>query len=166
MVRGLPHGAVEMFTQSVQPVLMNHCTSSGCHGAQSQTSLRLVRIPTGKAATKRITQRNLASVLQFIDRENPMSSKLLKAASGPHGTLEHAIFNEHQEPQFLRLAAWANQLASRTEQEVPETVLPEEQTASEDSGFPQKSPRVLSQELDRTAPHKVYERALALAATL
>jgi hypothetical protein len=152
MVRGLPHGAVEMFTQSVQPVLMNHCTSSGCHGFQSQTNLRLVRIPTGKAATKRITQRNLASVLQFIDRENPMSSKLLKIPCNPHGTAQHAIFNEREEAQFERLAAWAYQVANRQGRDVPDTVLPEEQTVKADPRFPQKTPRVLSQESRKGRP--------------
>ena len=48
MVRSLPHGAVETFTQSVQPVLMNHCATGGCHGPQSDTGLRLFRVPTGK----------------------------------------------------------------------------------------------------------------------
>jgi hypothetical protein len=158
MIRGLPHGVVETFTQSVQPVLMNHCTSSGCHGFQSQTNLRLVRIPTGKAATKRITQRNLASVLQFIDRENPMSSKLLTASSGPHGTVQHGIFNEHEAAQFQRLAAWANQIASRPSQEVPETVLPEEQTVQSDPRFPQKTPRVLSQEARKGRPLAASDR--------
>ena len=37
MVRGMPPGAVETFAQVVQPLLMNHCTSSGCHGSQAET---------------------------------------------------------------------------------------------------------------------------------
>ena len=41
LLRALPPGTVETFTQSVQPVLMNHCATGGCHGPQSSTSLRL-----------------------------------------------------------------------------------------------------------------------------
>ena len=72
MVRSLPPGVVETFTQSVQPVLMNHCATGGCHAPQSETGLRLFRVPTGKQASRRITQRNLYSVLPFVDRDNPV----------------------------------------------------------------------------------------------
>jgi hypothetical protein len=126
MIRGLPHGAVETFTQSVQPVLMNHCTSSGCHGPQSETGLRLLRAPAGKSASRRVTQRNLYSALQFIDRENPAASQLLSAASGPHGAARYAIFNEHQALQYKRMVDWANQLAHHPTSEAPATVTPSE----------------------------------------
>jgi hypothetical protein len=124
MIRGLPHGAVETFTQLVQPVLMNHCATSGCHGPQSETGLRLFRTSGNQLASRRITQRNLYSVLQFIDLETPQSSRLLTAPSGPHGTARYAIFNEHQASQYRRMADWANQLAHQPEQEVPSTVTP------------------------------------------
>ena len=31
LVRGMPPGTVEQFTQTIQPLLMNHCAASGCH---------------------------------------------------------------------------------------------------------------------------------------
>ncbi len=49
MIRGLPQKAVENFTQSVQPLLMNNCTASGCHGPQSESGLRLQRTDLGPA---------------------------------------------------------------------------------------------------------------------
>ena len=124
MIRGLPRGAIESFTQSVQPVLMNHCATAGCHGPQSDKGLRLFRIPTGKSASRRITQWNLYSAILFVDRENPTASRLLTVPSGPHGTAKVAIFNEHQAAQYKRLADWANQLAQQSSPEVPATLNP------------------------------------------
>jgi hypothetical protein len=122
MIRGLPPGAVEMFTQSVQPVLLNQCTASGCHGPQSETSLRLFRASGNKLASRRITQRNLYSVLQYVNMDNPQASRLLSVASEPHGTARYAIFNEHQASQYKRLIDWANLLAHPSTPDAPATV--------------------------------------------
>ena len=122
MIRGLPHGAVETFTQLVQPVLMNHCTASGCHGPLSESPLRLFHISGNKTASRRITQRNLYSVLQFVDLDNPQASRLLSAPTEPHGTARYAIFNEHQATQYKRLVDWTNQLSHQPTPEVPAMV--------------------------------------------
>jgi len=110
MVRGLPQGTVEMFTQHVQPVLMNHCATSGCHGPQSGSEMQLLRTTSGRQAGRRLTQRNLYAVLQFVDRENPMQSRLLTAPNGPHGTAEYAIFSERQAAQYKHLIDWVARL--------------------------------------------------------
>ncbi len=34
MVQGLPAGTVEAFTSTIQPMLLNHCSTAGCHGPQ------------------------------------------------------------------------------------------------------------------------------------
>jgi hypothetical protein len=111
MVRGLPRGFVETFTQSVQPVLLNGCTGAGCHGPQSTTSLKLFRVPANRTASQRITQRNLYGVLQYVNTSNPSASELLRAASEPHGTARYAVFGDRQAPQYRRLADWTSQLA-------------------------------------------------------
>ena len=107
-------------------MLLNHCTGSGCHGLQSESGLRLLRVPTSKLATRRITQRNLYSVLQYVDRDNPAASRLLSAAAKPHGTLKNPVFNEHQASQFQRLADWANEVAGRVAADEPATLMPAE----------------------------------------
>jgi hypothetical protein len=122
MIRGMPRGVVETFTQSVQPVLLNHCATSGCHGPQSTTGLRLCRVPAGRSSTRRTTQRNLYSVLQFVNRENPTASKLLTAATKPHGTAQHAIFGEREALQYQRMVDWATLIARPAEAEIPESV--------------------------------------------
>ena len=151
MIRGLPRGAIESFTQCVQPVLMNHCATAGCHGPQSETGLRLFRIPTGKSASRRITQRNLYSALSFVDRENPTASRLLTVPSGPHGTSKIAIFNEHQAAQYRRLVEWTSQLAGQSStSDVPLTLNPAFMPAT--SGMAVPPPQMLSQEARRAHP--------------
>ena len=122
MVRNLPHKAVETFTQSVQPVLMNNCLGSGCHGPLSDVPMRLFRVSSGKSPTRRMTQRNLHSVLQFVDRENPTASRLIKACDGPHGSARHSVFGERQGDQYRRLLIWTLLLAERPAARSPATV--------------------------------------------
>ncbi len=124
MIRGMPRGVVESFTQSVQPVLLNHCTNSGCHGPQCAGGLRLYRIPKGNSSSRRVTQRNLYSVMQFVDQRDPSASKLLAAASSPHGTVQYAVFAEHQASQYQRLSDWINLMAQHTGSETPAAVAP------------------------------------------
>ena len=111
MVRSLPHGVVEMFTQSVQPVLLNNCISSGCHGPNMENGLPLHRVLINKTTSRRLTQRNLYATLQYVDRENPAESRLLKAVSGPHGTSRTPIFSDRQASQYQRLVEWVGLLA-------------------------------------------------------
>jgi hypothetical protein len=139
MVRGMPRGAVETFTQSVQPLLLNNCATAGCHSPQSETGLRLWHIASGRPSSRRTTQRNLYSALQFIDRENPSASKLLTAASKPHGTVQHPIFGEHQTLQYQHLLDWASQIARPEAAEQPESVArrgPPEVTEPPDEAAP------------------------------
>lgn len=142
MVRGMPHRVVEMFTQSVQPLLLNNCATAGCHGPQSATGLRLWHIAAGRPSSRRTTQRNLYYALQYISSENPSASRLLTAASKPHATIPHPIFDEHQAQQYRRLLDWANQIAE-PEAERPESVArrqPPAVTEPPDDGTPQTLP--------------------------
>jgi hypothetical protein len=153
MIHSLPRGAIETFTQSVQPVLMNHCAVGGCHGPQSETGLRLFRIPTGRPASRRVTQRNLYSALSFVDRENPAASRLLTVPSGPHGTAKIAIFNEHQAAQYRRLVDWTSQLAGQpANDEAPATLNPMFLPGPPNGAPVQPPPQMLSQEARRAHP--------------
>ena len=104
----MPPGAVETFAQVVQPLLMNHCTSSGCHGPQSETRFRLMRTPVNQPAGRRLTQRNLQAVLEYVDYNAPSSSRLLTVVSGPHGPVRAGTFSDRQAGQYKRIADWVN----------------------------------------------------------
>lgn len=151
MVRGLPRGAVETFTQSVQPVLMNHCATSGCHSPQAE-GMPLLRVSGSKPNSRRITQRNLGSVLDFVDRDNIAASRLLTAASGPHGTVQHAVFSEHEAAQYNRLVEWVCQLAQQPASGVPATITPTMPAFPPDATLGQTPPQVLSKDALKAQP--------------
>ncbi|HYW79346.1 MAG TPA: hypothetical protein VE890_07190 [Thermoguttaceae bacterium] len=112
MVRAMPTGTVETFKQTIQPLLLNNCTSIGCHGPTSTTPLRLMRSSISAAPSRRLTQRNLHATLQWIDPEHPMASRLLTTPIAPHGTAKTAIFVDRQSVQYEGLVEWVRQVAS------------------------------------------------------
>ena len=123
LVRRLPPGTVEVFTAEVQPLLMNNCTSSGCHGPNSDHAFRLLRVPRSRPGGRRITQQNLYSVLQWIDREAPEKSKLLRVPIEPHGGMDRPVFSQRELGQLQQLSEWVNRLrAPPDREEVPATV--------------------------------------------
>jgi hypothetical protein len=166
MARNLPRGTVETFTQLVQPVLLNHCATSGCHGPQSSSELRLFRVPASQLASRRITQRNLYSVLTFVDHENPNASRLLTAATEPHGSLKLPIFNEHQATQYKRIESWVHQLAgqSGSESETPLTVNPLLSPRSTSTSAQPTPPKTLSPEVSKAQPLSASEKNLSVSA--
>jgi hypothetical protein len=114
MVQGLPAGAVEVFTATIQPMLLNHCSTAGCHGPQGTASLRLLRIPSGKSPSRRATQRNLYAVLSAVDQDRPAQSPLLTAPMRPHGQAKSAVFTSREAMQYQQLAHWVYLIANQS----------------------------------------------------
>jgi hypothetical protein len=112
-VHDLPPRAVEYFTTHIQPMLLNHCSTAGCHGPQSVTSFPLLRLPGGRTGSRRSTQRNLYSALALIDRDQPSNSPLLTAPASAHGTAKSPIFSKHQANQYRQLVEWVYLVSSR-----------------------------------------------------
>ena len=115
LVRGMPPGSVETFTQTVQPVLANNCSMAGCHGPDTESRFRLLRTPSGRPASRRLTQRNLHSTLEWIDRDTPAASRLLTAPIRPHGSAQAAVFTDQQVEQYQQLVDWVNWVAQSEE---------------------------------------------------
>lgn len=105
LVRGMPPGTVDAFTSTIQPLLMNSCATSGCHGPGSKSNYVILRIPSDRSGARRLTQRNLQSSVQMLDYQNPLQSKLLTSASRPHGTASSAIFDP-QTVKYRQLYNW------------------------------------------------------------
>lgn len=105
LVRGMPPGTVEAFTSTIQPLIMNSCATSGCHGPGSKSTYIILRIPSDRTGTRRLTQRNLQSAVQMLDYQNPQQSRLLSAASRAHGTAGSAIFDP-QTVKYRQLYNW------------------------------------------------------------
>jgi hypothetical protein len=106
LVRGLPAHAVETFTASIQPLLVNNCTTSGCHGPRSPGKLRLLRLSLSGPANRRLTQRNLHAVWQTVDANQPAASPLLTQPIRPHGRAKGPIFSGHDAAQYRQLVSW------------------------------------------------------------
>ncbi|MGD9722573.1 MAG: hypothetical protein AB7O59_14675 [Pirellulales bacterium] len=129
VVRNLPHGTVETFTNGIQPLLLNYCARAGCHGSQSTTAMRLERIPPNRYTGRKSTQRNLQSVLAMIDREQPLHSKLLTAPAQPHGKDNVVIFTDRRQSQYRQLVQWVYQVVGNPPAPQPMPVAPDDRTA-------------------------------------
>jgi hypothetical protein len=123
MARNLPPGTMEHFTNTIQPMLLNHCAKSGCHAGRGQGGLQLERIHP-KLAGRFSTQRNLRRVLAQLDLENPQQSKLLQAPIRAHGPAAMPIFTDREQSQYRQLVEWVYALAG-TRQQPPEPTLAE-----------------------------------------
>ena len=122
LIHTLPVGTVETFTGSIQPLLLNHCSVANCHGVSSTNKLRLLRWPSGRPASRRLTQRNLHTVLTLVDRERPAESPLISTPIKPHGPLDKPVFTNHQLAKFKQLVAWVHEVSKSPAPAPPDTV--------------------------------------------
>lgn len=126
---GLPREAALDFVSKIQPLLVNRCATSGCHGPGSGKSFELQRTKLGKAPPKAHSERNLAAVLDRIDREQPQNSPLLVKLRGESKSLgprqSHGGLSREQ-TQTLR--NWIESIAQK-----PEPVAPAKVEAKDDA---------------------------------
>lgn len=149
MVRGMPPGTVESFTQTIQPMLMNNCASGGCHGPAATDTFSLLRIPVGTPPSRRMTQRNLHTVLQWIDQENPDASPLLTAATRPHGSAKAPIFTDRQVAQYRQLLEWVYQVSQVAPPPAPPPQMTQNQAVARPDGA---APAVFHGPVDAAQP--------------
>ena len=127
LVLSMPAGSMEMFTQTIQPLLANSCTTAACHGPGASADFRLLRLPPARLPSRLTTLRNLHATLQWVDRDEPASSRLLTAVVAPHGTAETPIFANRRAEQYGRLVAWVHRVAAVEPPRIPQTVSQTEQ---------------------------------------
>jgi hypothetical protein len=111
MVRGMPPRTVETFSQVIQPMLVNNCSTAACHGQSVRNGFHLFRTPADSPPSRLLTQRNLHAALEWLDREDPEASPLLTYASQAHGTARVAIFTDRQVAQYRQLRDWCYRVA-------------------------------------------------------
>jgi hypothetical protein len=115
LVASLPQGAMSMFTDTVQPLLSNHCGSAGCHGQAYREGFRLLRMPGSRVPSRRLTQRNLYATMQIVDREESDASPLLTKALEPHGGVAAPVFASEETLKYRQIAAWVRYVAAPDE---------------------------------------------------
>jgi hypothetical protein len=87
---GLSRPVATDFTRHVQPIVVNKCATSGCHGVNSQSSFQLTS--TARGANPVISERNLAAVMKQVDLTRPSSSPLLLVLEKAHGGQAVSMF--------------------------------------------------------------------------
>jgi hypothetical protein len=102
----LPAGAVELFTRRVQPVLVNSCTTAGCHQPGGEQQFQLDRSLLHGMANRRSTTRNLAATLELVNRQQPQLSLLLTVPREAHGGMDRPIFGPRQDAALRHLVDW------------------------------------------------------------
>ena len=75
----------ERFTSAIQPLLHNKCGNARCHGTSSDHEFRLTRGVPGAGNHRMHVERNLASILRYVDTDRPHESRLLTIMQGAHG---------------------------------------------------------------------------------
>jgi hypothetical protein len=112
----LPPGAVEYFTQKVQPILLNRCAANGCHNPRVDGTFQLAKPARGQSIPLRTTQRNLRSALSLVNRGNPSDSPLLSLPFVPHGGISSPVLSAANAKERQFLIAWVGMLATGTGQ--------------------------------------------------
>lgn len=149
---GFSRPVAQEFMQRVQPLLVNKCGSSGCHGNDQHS---FVVISTRNGSTPLIAERNLAAALKHIDLSRPENSPLLQATTGSHGGSGESIFQGRTGNIQIRiLRDWVNSVsrelspeeaapaavAARADRPLPTTLASPGSTTSSASERPQQQP--------------------------
>ncbi|MBI3411739.1 MAG: hypothetical protein HY040_25695 [Planctomycetes bacterium] len=93
---------LSLFTQKIQPILMNTCAN--CHTDGRGGQFQLYR--AGDAGHRAATQRNLAAVLAQLHMQKPALSPLLIKAVSAHGNTQNAPIQSQQGIPYRSLCEW------------------------------------------------------------
>jgi hypothetical protein len=131
----LPPGAIELFTRRVQPILVNNCTTAGCHPPGSEQQFQLDRALLHGLANRRSTMKNLAATLAIVDHQQPHLSRLLTVPRQAHGGMRSPVFGPRHVAAFSHVVDWVALVtkANTPEEEpaLPTTQLDAEPAAAE-----------------------------------
>ncbi len=92
------------FNDRIQPILINRCSQSACHGSSSSSAFRLVE-PRGTSYA-RISAENLKHVLAMVDPDPSGTPKLLVYATKPHGPQQSAAIALSESTLIDELKKW------------------------------------------------------------
>lgn len=135
----LPKGSMERFSVVIQPMLVNRCGANGCHGPAAKSNFHLLRPSAGQMMSKRFSQRNLFTVLQYLDKDNPEESPLVTIPQEKHGSTLAPVFDKRSQHQLDDLIAWAKLLAKESPQAALPTSIGPPQTLLTQSGSAAKT---------------------------
>jgi len=112
-VKQLEPEVVQTFSKQLQPLLLNKCAVSGCHGPNPRSKYQLITSRWSKTTPQNISFRNLYNSLLFINFSQPEQSPILTHATSAHGELKTALMSvRHNPEQLTRLVNWVRILTS------------------------------------------------------
>lgn len=106
--------AAKLFRSHLQPILIQKCGQSGCHGAQATNELKLLR-PSANS-TKKTAENNIASLVPFIDAADANKSTLYQMATRPHGTQKTGSIGQIDNDGSDELLGWLKLVIYQTQQ--------------------------------------------------
>ncbi len=112
--------AFDIFRKKVQPILQKNCMTAECHGPDSLTGYRLLRV-SPRMARGEILQNLYASVKQ-LDARQPEKSPFLRKPVAPHGQDSRTIFMNQDYATYQILIAWTY-LVTRNQYVIPREIL-------------------------------------------
>jgi hypothetical protein len=107
----LSREVVESFTRHVQPILVNNCTTAGCHQPGGPQKFQLDRALLHGFSNRRTTMSNLTATLPLVNREEPAQSPLVTVPRTPHGGMNKPVFGPAQGQLVNQLIEWAQLVA-------------------------------------------------------
>lgn len=97
---------VTMFSRQVQPVMLNRCGQSGCHGMSTTTQLKILQ-PLG-SGNARITEQNCRSAANFLQTDETQLSLLVRKAITAHGMQKTPAITSQETRLIEMLQSWTD----------------------------------------------------------
>jgi len=113
---GLSTDAAIMFTQRIQPLLINKCGNASCHGTTTtaqrpREGFQLLNVRAGTSAHRLYTERNLAEVIRYLDLDDPALSPLVAIPKDAHGGISTVFVGASGDSQHRMLRDWVKHVA-------------------------------------------------------
>ncbi|MFO0014893.1 MAG: hypothetical protein ACK553_19320 [Planctomycetota bacterium] len=83
------------FQIDVLPIVVSRCGQAGCHGMLSKNDFQVFQ-PVGEQAAS-ISQRNLDSLMAYVDHSDPAQTSLVQYAVRPHGAQRNPSIQTNRE---------------------------------------------------------------------
>jgi hypothetical protein len=130
------------FSRRIQPILLNRCGQTACHGAQSENSLRVIE--PYRNAYERVSSENLQSTLSQVSMKREEMSPLLYYATTAHGLQRQPGISVTETQLLNELVSWiqfvqnpvAAAVAERPLGAVPGMAWPAAQAGTATRGIP------------------------------
>lgn len=96
--------SIRDFNRTVHMRIVNGCAAASCHG-DPDNPMRIWRVDNRGGIASTGIQRNLHSISKYLDRQNPLDSKLLKYVAEIHAEMDAPAY-EKTSHHYHAIRAW------------------------------------------------------------